>query len=376
MTGAVTGTGVWSAPGRVNLIGEHTDYNDGLVLPFALPRSVTVTGRLRDDGVLRLVSAAVPGPPVEISVAGLAPGAGAGGWASYPAGVLWALREAGHPVGGAELRYESTVPAGAGLSSSAALEVATALALTELYGLRELAADRPEIARLCRRAENVYTGVPTGIMDQTVSACGRAGHALLLDTRDLSRRHIPFDPAARGLALLVVDTRVRHAHADGEYGRRRAGCEEAAARLGLPALRDIPYDGLDRALGRLPDAPARALVRHVVTENRRVERAAALLTAGELPALGPLLTEGHNSLRDDFAVSCPETDLAVSTAVAAGALGARMTGGGFGGSVIVLLESAAVAPVTAAVAGAFAAAGHKPPGTFTTTAAAGAGRLS
>ncbi|MFE0424314.1 galactokinase [Streptomyces sp. NPDC058953] len=366
-------TGAWTAPGRVNLIGEHTDYNNGLVLPFALRQGVTVTGTRRDDGILTLRSDGGFGGPVALPVADLAPGYGPRGWTDYPAGVVWALRDAGHLVGGADLAYTSTLPAGAGLSSSAALEVATALALTGLYGLRELAADRAELARLCRRAENVYTGAPTGIMDQTASACGRAGHAILLDTRDLSRRYLPFDPAAAGLALLVVDTRVRHAHADGEYGRRRAGCESAARELGVRALRDVPYEGLDRTLARLPDATrARALVRHVVTENHRVERAAALLEAGDLPGIGPLLTEGHASLRDDFEVSCRETDLAVDAAVAAGALGARMTGGGFGGAVIALVERAASPGVADAIRSAFTRGGHPAPRTFEATPSRGA----
>ncbi|MEU5158634.1 galactokinase [Streptomyces sp. NPDC020875] len=368
-------TSRWTAPGRVNLIGEHTDYNDGLVLPFALPLGVTVTATRRDDGILTLRSDTAPGGPVTLPVAGLAPGHGPRGWTDYPAGVVWALRAAGHPVGGADLAVTADLPAGAGLSSSAALEVATALAVADLYGLGELAADRAELARLCRIAENDYTGAPTGIMDQMASACAEAGHALLLDTRDLSRRHIPFDPAAAGLTLLVVDTRVRHAHADGEYGRRRAGCEAAARALGIPTLRDISYEDLAPALTRLRDPGARALVRHVVTENHRVRQAAALLEAGDLAALGPVLTAGHASLRDDFAVSCPETDLAVATAVGAGALGARMTGGGFGGAVIVLLETPSVPPVSHALKTAFRDASLPTPRLFPAPPSPGAAPL-
>ncbi|MEU3601208.1 galactokinase [Streptomyces sp. NPDC006798] len=369
-------TSRWTAPGRVNLIGEHTDYNDGLVLPFALPLGVTVTATRRDDGILTLRSDAAPAGPVALPVAGLAPGSGPRGWTDYPAGVVWALRAAGHPVGGADLAVTADLPAGAGLSSSAALEVATALAVADLYGLGELAADRAELARLCQAAENEYTGAPTGIMDQMASACAEAGHALLLDTRDLARRHIPFDPAAAGLTLLVVDTRVRHAHADGEYGRRRAGCEAAARALGIPTLRDIPYEDLAPALTRLRDPRARALARHVVTENHRVERAAALLEAGDFAALGPVLTEGHASLRDDFAVSCPETDLAVATAVGAGALGARMTGGGFGGAVIVLLETPSVPRVSRALTTAFRTHSLKPPRFYPAPPSRGAHALS
>ncbi|MFJ4686370.1 galactokinase [Streptomyces sp. NPDC088789] len=375
--------GVWAAPGRVNLIGEHTDYNDGFVMPFALPHTTVAAVSRRTDGLLRLHSADASADTsdgtagtegvVELRVDALAPGTDPH-WTAYPAGVVWALREAGHPVTGADLHLASTVPVGAGLSSSAALEVVVALALNDLYAL-----DLPrwKLARLCQRAENVYVGAPTGIMDQTASACCTAGHALFLDTRDLSVRQIPFDLAAEGMRLLVVDTRVRHAHSDGEYGKRRAGCEKGAALLGVDALRDVPYDGLDTALAGLGDEDeVRRLVRHIVTENQRVERVAALLEAGRTREIGPLLTEGHASLRDDFRISCPELDTAVDSALAAGALGARMTGGGFGGSAIVLAETGDVETITKAVAAAFAAAGHTPPRTFEAVPSAGAARLA
>ncbi|MFF3325375.1 galactokinase [Streptomyces sp. NPDC002889] len=364
--------GVWAAPGRVNLIGEHTDYNDGFVMPFALPHTTVATVTRRDDGWLRLHSADAEGGPVELRVGDLRPG-GPGGWTDYPAGVVWALREAGHAVDGADIHYESTVPTGAGLSSSAALEVVTALALSDLY---ELGLDRGSIARLCRRAENVYVGAPTGIMDQTASACCTEGHALYLDTRDLTRRQIPFDPAAHGLRLLVMDTRVTHAHSEGEYGKRRTGCEAGAAALGVNALRDIAYDALDTALARLDDGELRRLVRHVVTENHRVERAIMHLEADEAELIGPVLSEGHVSLRDDFRVSCPELDLVVDSALAAGALGARMTGGGFGGSAVVLTRTSSADRVSKAVLEAFAAQSRIAPRIFTATAAAGARRLS
>lgn len=372
---SLTGEGVWAAPGRVNLIGEHTDYNDGFVMPFALPHTTVATVSRRNDGLLRLTSADIEGPaggPVELRLDDLAPGR-SGGWTDYPAGVVWALRDAGLPVGGADLHFESTVPTGAGLSSSAALEVVTALALNDLY---DLGLDRPRMARLCQRAENVYVGAPTGIMDQTASACCTEGHALHLDTRDLSQRQIPFDLAAHGLELLVVDTRVKHAHSDGEYGKRRAGCEAGAAALGVAALRDVPFDLLDEALGRLDDPEVRALVRHIVTENRRVERVIAHLEAGEVREIGPVLTEGHASLRDDFRVSCRELDLVVDSALDAGALGARMTGGGFGGSAIVLTETSAAQVVTKSVLRAFEAASLEAPRVFGALPSAGARRLS
>ncbi|MFG2927911.1 galactokinase [Streptomyces achromogenes] len=364
--------GVWAAPGRVNLIGEHTDYNDGFVMPFALPHQAVAAVSRRTDGVLRLHSADVEGGITELRLDDLAPG-GDHDWTAYPAGVVWALREAGHEVTGADVHLASTVPTGAGLSSSAALEVVIALALNDLY---DLGLKGWRLARLCQRAENVYVGAPTGIMDQTASACCEAGHALFLDTRDLSQRQIPFDLAAEGLRLLVVDTQVKHAHSGGEYGKRRAGCEKGAALLGVDALRDIPYDGLDAALARLGDeADVVPLVRHVVTENERVERTVALLRAGDPRAIGPVLTEGHASLRDDFRISCPELDLVVDTALAGGALGARMTGGGFGGSAIVLAEAADVDTLTKSVEEAFAAAGFTAPRVFEAVPSAGARRL-
>ncbi|MFD4602056.1 galactokinase [Streptomyces sp. NPDC058464] len=361
--------GVWAAPGRVNLIGEHTDYNDGFVMPFALPHVATAAVARRTDGVLRLHSSDVDGGIVELSLDALEPGTDRE-WTEYPAGVVWALREAGHPVTGADVHLASTVPTGAGLSSSAALEVVIALALNDLY---ELGLQRWQLARLCQRAENVYVGAPTGIMDQTASACCEAGHALFLDTRDLSQKQIPFDLAAEGMRLLVVDTQVKHAHSGGEYGKRRAGCEKGAALLGVDALRDIAYDDLDASLERLGDeAEVRRLVRHVVTEDHRVERVVALLEAGDTRAIGPVLTEGHASLRDDFQVSCPELDLVVEAANSAGALGARMTGGGFGGSAIVLTEAADVDTITKAVEEAFAAAGFTAPRVFEAVPSAGA----
>ncbi|MEU9324183.1 galactokinase [Streptomyces canus] len=364
--------GVWSAPGRVNLIGEHTDYNDGFVMPFALPHTAVAAVSRRTDGVLRLHSSDVEGSVVELRLDDLAPESDRN-WTAYPAGVVWALREAGHPVTGADVHLASTVPAGAGLSSSAALEVVVALALNDLY---DLGLQRWQLARLCQRAENVYVGAPTGIMDQTASACCEAGHALFLDTRDLSQKQIPFDLAAEGMVLLVVDTRVKHSHSEGEYGKRRAGCERGAALLGVDALRDIPYGELDAALERLgDDEEAVRLVRHIVTEDERVEKTVALLESGETRAIGPVLVAGHASLRDDFRISCPELDLVVDTALASGALGARMTGGGFGGSAIVLAEAADVEPLTKAVQEAFAAAEFTAPRVFEAVPSAGARRL-
>ncbi|MGW6409139.1 galactokinase [Streptomyces vinaceus] len=370
--------GVWAAPGRVNLIGEHTDYNDGFALPFALPHRTEVAAARRPDRTLRIHSAGFPSGVVTLDLEGAGgldparPPRGPHGWAAYPAAVAWALLDAGLPLGGADLHIRSDVPTGAGLSSSAALEVATALALTDLYAV-PLA--RPDLAALARRAENAYVGVPCGVMDQMASACATAGHALHLDTRTLEQRHIPFDCAAAGLRLLVIDTRVQHALGDGAYAERLASCHGAAAALGLPALRDLPYEELEQALARLDDPVRRRRVRHVVTENERVVRVEELLRAGRLRETGPLLTEGHASLRDDYEVSCPELDLAVSTAEAAGAYGARMTGGGFGGSALALIDADGEAAVTRAVTEAFAAAGFEPPRVTSAAPAAGAARI-
>ncbi|WP_254878986.1 galactokinase [Streptomyces sp. NA04227] len=362
--------GVWAAPGRVNLIGEYTDFNEGFVMPLALPHSALAAVARRTDGVLRLHSADLDVPLAELRTDELKP-LSDGGWAAYPAGVVWALREAGHTVGGADLHLASAVPTGAGLSSSAALEVVTALALNDLF---ELGLSGPELARIAQRAENDFVGVPCGIMDQMASACARPGHLLHLDCRDLSVEQVPFDLAAHGLGLLVVDTRVKHALGDGAYAERRDGCEEGARLLGLSHLRDLPYEQLPAALGKLTDERVRRYVRHVVSDDHRVQRVAALLEAGEVRAIGPVLTEGHHSLRDDLRISCPELDLAVEAANAAGALGARMTGGGFGGSAIVLVERERQAEIAEALERAFVEASFTAPRIFPAVAAQGARR--
>jgi galactokinase len=342
--------GVWLAPGRANLMGEHTDYNEGFVLPFALGQGVTAAaarriGRRVGPGNRRLTvcSRREPGDVVEVDLDGLAPGR-VTGWAAYPAGVAWALEAAGHRVPGACIAIDSDVPAGAGLSSSAALECATALALTSLAGLD---VPRAELVTIARRAENEFAGIPTGIMDQSASLLCRAGHALLLDCRTLETSQVPFDPDVGGAGLLLINTRARHELADGEYGRRRAECEEAARRLGIRSLRDLT-DLADT--GSLTDPVLRRRARHVVTDNQRVLEVVALLRAPSGPSadtyreIGRLLTQAHASLRDDFEVSWPEADAAVEAAVAAGASGARMIGGGFGGSVLALVPAAAGGP--------------------------------
>ena len=349
--------GVWLAPGRANLMGEHTDYNDGYVLPFALGQSVTAAAARRAGRRLTLCSRQEPAAAVEIALDGLAPGR-VTGWAAYPAGVAWALEAAGHRLPGACIAFDSDVPSGAGLSSSAALECATALVLTELA---EVAVPRRELAAIARRAENEFVGVPTGIMDQSASLLCRSGHALLLDCLSLETSQVPFDPSAAGASLLLVNTRAKHDLADGEYGERRAECEEAARLLGIPSLRYLtnPAD-----LDRLADPVLRRRARHVITDDQRVLDVVTLLSSPPADAyreIGRLLTQAHASLRDDFEISWPEADTTVEAALAAGAFGARMIGGGFGGSVLALVPATAGVPVRAAITEAFGRSGWRRP---------------
>ncbi|WP_285666297.1 galactokinase [Actinorhabdospora filicis] len=362
---------VWAAPGRVNLIGEHTDYNDGFVLPFALPHTTVAAVAATGTPEWTVVSELAPDAPVTFTEAGLAPGA-VEGWAAYAAGIVWALRDAGHAVGGARIALASDVPIGAGLSSSAALECAVLGALADLHGLDVPTADRPALAR---RAENVYVGAPTGILDQSASIRCAEGHALFLDCRTYEAEQVPFPLADNGLSVLIIDTRAPHRHVDGEYAARRASCEEAAALLGVPALRDVT--DLNAALSTLDDELLRRRVRHVVTENTRVLDTVASLRSGLDPVrLGALLSASHASMRDDYEITVGEVDLAAATAEKAGAHGARMTGGGFGGCVIALCETEKTGEIGEAVAEAFAAAGYTAPVTFVATPSAGAHRLA
>jgi galactokinase len=362
--------GVWAAPGRVNLIGEHTDYNDGFVLPAAIDRQVLAAAGRRGDGRLRLWSLQT-GPPADLALAEVGPGR-VEGWAAYPAGVAWALGQAGVELGGADVVVDGDVPAGSGLSSSAALECATATALADLGGA---GLDRVALAGLARRAENEVVGVPSGVMDQMVSMLGRAGHALFLDTRSLATEQVPLPLEAAGLCLVVIDTRAGHRLVDGAYADRRAACEAAAAVLGVPALRDATPEQVEAAAAALGD-PGLRRARHVVTENARVLEAVAWLRSGDLDRLGPLLAASHASLRDDYEVSSPELDTAVEAAVDAGAVGARMTGAGFGGSAIALVRADLAGRVAERAAEAFAAAGFGPPEVTAVVPSDGARRLA
>ncbi|MBR8743648.1 galactokinase [Nocardiopsis sp. MG754419] len=362
--------GVWAAPGRINLIGEHTDYNDGFALPMALPHSLTIAAARREDGHVRLRSRRFPGDH-GFDLAGLAPGTVPEG-AAYQAGSLWALLDEGHEIGGLDLFVDSTIPAGSGLSTSAALCCATVLAATGLYG------DMPapaEVARLAQRAENDFVGMPCGIMDQSAVMQSDEGRALFLDCRSLATEQEPFDLAAHGMALLVVDTKAPRRLVEGAYAERRRTCEEAVGILGVRALRDVTVEDLPRALDALPDEVTRARVRHIVTENDRVLKTVELLRAGLPREVGPLFTASHVSLRDDFEVSVPEVDTAVEAALAAGALGARITGGGFGGCVIALVDTDRTDACAAAVGSAFAEHGFGAPEVFTALPSRGARRL-
>ena len=345
--------GVWFAPGRVNLIGGP-DYTEMFVLPFALGHGVSAAAARRPDRRIALASRQAGGDPILLDIDTLEPGE-VTGWAAYPAGVAWALRQAGHLAGGADVAIDADLPAGAGLSSSAALECSVALALTELYGL---SVPRRELAALARRAENDFVGVPSGIMDQIAALRCQAGHAALLDCHTGAVAPVPLDPAAAGLTLLVIDTRTRRANTDGRYAERRRACEQAASALGVRSLRAI--DG-DEDLARLTEPSLQRVARHVLSDRRRALQAVDLLEAGDQAAIGPLLTASHRSLRDDYRFSWPQADEAVEAAVEAGAAGARMTGGGFAGCVIALVPADRADQVRGAVTERFTSRHWSPP---------------
>ncbi|HEX7211081.1 MAG TPA: galactokinase [Propionibacteriaceae bacterium] len=359
--------GVWAAPGRVNVIGEHTDYNDGYVMPFALAQRVLVAAAPRHDHGWSVTSLNIPSTRT-FHAGDLQPGMK--GWQAYVAGVVWALAEAGYRIGAADLVLTSDVPNGAGLSSSAALECAV---LTALADLNHLDISGLERAKLARRAENGFVGAPTGLMDQAAATLCTAGHALFFDCRTDAAEQVLLDTAGDDLEILVLDTKTPHALVDSEYAARRASCEQAARLLGVPALRDVT--DLGTALDELSDPVIRRRVRHVVTENARVLKAVDVLRAGRIADLAPLLDASHESMRDDFEITVPQVDLAVQTAHTSGALGARMTGGGFGGCIIALVATGESERIGREIARSFAAAGFGPPQHFTAVPSAGAQRL-
>ena len=352
---------VAQAPGRVNLIGEHIDYSDGFVLPFAISDVTTVAIDRRDDGKYTIVS--MQRPQHKVVADSLTPLAGEM-WARYVLGTIWSLGV----EGGFNVLIDGKVPVGAGLSSSAALECSVAVAINELLNLGK---SREDLARITQRAENDYVGMPCGIMDQSVSLMGHEGSALLLDCRDLSTKDIPFDVASAGLELLIIDTQAHHALVDGGYAERRASCEKAVEILGITSLRDISVDDY---VARKAELDPVTFIRgfHAVTEMKRVIDTVAALAKDDFETVGRLLNESHRSLRDDYTVSCPELDEAVDTARAMGAIGARMVGGGFGGSAIALAKGSLIPTIKEGITQSFSARGFKAPRFFTSLPSEGA----
>jgi galactokinase len=355
----------YAAPGRINLIGEHTDYNLGFALPIALPQRTVATFSPDRSGAITVNSGRADGP-VRILL-GTAPG-DVEGWAGYVAGVMWALRQAGHPVPGGAMSITSEVEMGSGLSSSAALECAVLGAITSATGVR---IDLKEQARLAQRAENDYVGAPTGLLDQLASLFGEASTALLIDFRDVTVEPVAFDPDGRGVGLLLIDSRERHRHAGGDYAARRMSCERAAADLGASSLREVADRGLS-ILAAVADPVDARRARHVLTENRRVFDFVDALGDSDFSVAGQILTASHASMRDDFEITTDHIDLIADTAVRAGALGARMTGGGFGGCVIALVPVDRTELVGEMVRQAVSDAGFDRPVVSRTRAAAGA----
>jgi len=358
---------VAAAPGRVNLIGEHIDYSDGFVLPFAIKDRTFVAARKRGDSTVRIASAQRRNKVVTVDINRVKPGL-KGEWERYALGVLWSMGV----KDGVDLMIDGHVPLGAGLSSSAALECSVATALNHLF---DLGFNLEELARLTQKAENQYVGVPCGIMDQSVSLMATQGSALLLDCRDLSTKNIPFNVASSGLELLIIDTQAHHALTDGGYAERRASCESAVAKLGITSLRDLTLEKLQESASLLSETEF-IRVRHAVTEMKRVLDCVDALSASEFEKVGQLINQSHISLRDDYTVSCPELDTAVDAALNAGALGSRMVGGGFGGSAIALIQASRTTETIKAIEKAFSTKRFKAPRFFTSLPSQGAELLS
>lgn len=362
-------TGVWSAPGRVNLIGEHTDYNQGYVLPLAINRRTYVAVSLRTDSKVRVASS-FSSEVHEVELSEIAKNE-ANGWAAYPLGVAWALQQLGKAnATGFDAFFDSDVPVGAGLSSSAAIECSIALALNELWGA---GLDRKTLASAGQLAENVIVGAPTGIMDQSASMFGKTDHAIFVDCKTLEVEQVELGFDKDSLELLIIDTRVAHRLVDGGYAERRAACELGASLMGATSLRELSSQDLARAEIVLDQVTLRR-VRHVVTENERVLATAAKLKSAGPRAIGELMKESHASMRDDFEISIDELDTAVDLSVRHGAIGARMTGGGFGGAAIALAPVEKVGEITLAVLAEFELLGYAKPNIFAVSAAEGARR--
>ena len=360
--------GVWSAPGRVNLIGEHTDYNEGFVLPFAIDRRTYAAVGLRSDQLARIASS-FAGEVIEFEISKISKGSVAG-WSAYPLGVAWALMQAGATSKGFDLYVESNVPVGAGLSSSAAIECSVALALNDLWAA---GLSKNVLAKVGQKAENEIVGAPTGIMDQTASLFGQADHAVFLDCRTLDAKATALSLEENGLEIWVMDTRVAHRLTDGGYAARRASCEKATELLGVSSLRDVTVESLEASKHLLDDVVYKR-AKHVVTENERVQQTVKLLAESGPRSIGQLMIDSHSSMRDDFQISITELDVAVETALSEGVIGARMTGGGFGGAAIALIESQRAASLTKAVIEKFQQEGFEKPEIFKVIPDAGAKR--
>ena len=360
--------GVWSAPGRVNLIGEHTDYNEGFVLPFAIDRRTYAAVGNRSDQLARMASA-FTGEIVEFEISEIQRDK-VSGWSAYPLGVAWSLIQAGAKPQGFDLYVDSNVPVGAGLSSSAAIECSVALALNDLW---ESGFSRSVLAKVGQRAENEIVGAPTGIMDQTASLFGELDHAVFLDCRSLDAKATALSLKENGLEIVVMDSRVAHRLTDGGYASRRQACQEAAEKMGVASLRDVTLEKLEASKDLLGYVVYKR-ARHVVTENERVQKTVKLLSSSGPKSIGQLMNESHASMRDDFQISITELDVAVETAISHGAIGARLTGGGFGGAAIALIDSDKVASLTTAVLDKFRDQGFEMPEIFTVTADVGAKR--
>ena len=358
---------VAAAPGRVNLIGEHIDYSEGFVLPFAIKDRTMVAARKRDDSTVRVASAQRRNKIVTVDIADVKPGL-KGEWERYALGVLWSMGV----TSGVDLMIDGHVPLGAGLSSSAALECSVATAMNHLF---DMGFNLEELARLTQKAENQYVGVPCGIMDQSVSLMATNGFALLLDCRDLSTRNIPFDVASHGLELLIIDTQAHHALTDGGYAERRASCESVAAKLHVKSMRELTITQLDSSRDLLSETEY-IRARHAITEMKRVLDCVKALSSGDFVKVGQLLNQSHLSLRDDYNVSCPELNAAVEASLVAGALGSRMVGGGFGGSAIALIQASKTSETIGVVEKAFADKKFKAPRFFTSLPSQGAELLS
>ena len=355
------------APGRVNLIGEHIDYSEGFVLPFAIADRTFAAIARNNDGLVRIASQQRKNRIFTIDIKDVQPGS-AGEWEKYVLGVIWTMGI----TSGVDILVDGHVPSGAGLSSSAALECSVAVGLNTLFNLGKSLED---MARATQKAENDYVGMPCGIMDQSVSLMGREGSALLLDCRDLTTESVPFDVASAGLELLIIDTQAHHALVDGGYAERRASCESVAAKFGIPSMRHLTMDVLDARKSEITETEY-IRARHAVTEIQRVKDAVTALRTNDFVTLGHLINESHNSLRDDYTVSCVELDEAVDASRRAGALGARMVGGGFGGSAIALIKADQIEFTKDAIRSAYAAKGFKAPRFFTSLPSAGASARS